>query len=189
MTDKKRIVVAITGASGAIIGIELLSALQNQAEIETHLLISNLGATTITQETDFTIEQVKHLADIYHPLKDLSATIASGSFTISGMVIAPCSMKTLGGIASGYSDNLILRAADVCLKERRKLVLVPRETPLNGIHLRNLTFLHDQGAVILPAMLTFYHHPQSIDDLVHQLVGKILSQFEIQYDKFRPWEG
>ncbi len=189
MVDKKRIIVAITGASGAIIGIEVLKALQTQEGIETHLLISNLGGTTITQETEFSIEQVESLADVYHPLKNLGAKIASGSFAFSGMIIVPCSMKTLGGIASGYSDNLILRAADVCLKERRKLVLVPRETPLNGIHLRNLTFLHDQGAVILPAMLTFYHKPQSIEDLVHQLVGKILSQFDIHYDKFRPWEG
>lgn len=191
MSDKKRIIVAITGASGAIIGIEVLKALQTQKqiEIETHLLISTLGSTTISQETTYSVEEIKQMADVFHPLKNLASSIASGSFQTSGMIVVPCSMKTLGGIASGYSDNLILRAADVCLKERRKLVLVPRETPLNGIHLKNLTFMHEQGAVILPAMMTFYHKPQSIDEMVHQLVGRILNQFDIPYEKFQPWQG
>lgn len=189
MGDKTRIIVGISGASGAILGIEVLKALKALPEVETHLIISSLAGTTISSETNYSVTQVKKMGDVFHPIQNLGATIASGSFEVAGMVIVPCSMKTLGGIASGYSENLILRAADVCLKERRKLVLVPRETPLNGIHLRNLSFLHEQGAVVLPAMMTFYHRPQTIEEMINQVVGKILRQFNLPFENYHPWQG
>lgn len=189
MTTKKRIIVGISGASGAILGVELLRALKLFNDFEIHLMISNLGEQTISYETDLSLDLIKELADYYHPINQLDASIASGSFDSIGMVIVPCSMKTLAGIASGYSDNLLLRAADVCLKERRKLVIVPRETPFSGIHLRNLAYLHDQGVVILPAMMTFYHRPVLVQDMVDQFVGKILQQFDIKYSKFKSWQG
>lgn len=189
MSDKAGIVIGISGASGSILGIEVLRALQQINGIETHLVISKLASQTILHETNFALADVKKLADYYYPIDQLSATIASGSFKILGMIVVPCSMKTLAGIASGYSDNLLLRAADVCLKERKKLVLVPRETPLSGIHIRNMMFLHDQGVIILPAMMTFYHQPVTIQDMVDYLVGKILSQFDLPFDRYKPWDG
>lgn len=189
MTNRKRIIVGISGASGAILGVELLRALKNVDDLEIHLMISSLGEQTISYETDLPLNSIKELAHHYHPINQLDATIASGSFNSIGMVIVPCSMKTLAGIASGYSDNLLLRAADVCLKERRKLVVVPRESPFNGIHLKNLSILHQEGAVILPAMMTFYHNPVHVQDMVDQFVGKILQQFDIHYSKFKSWQG
>ncbi len=189
MQNKKRIIVGISGASGAILGVAVLRALQKNENIETHLVISTLAEQTILHETNLSLSSIQELADFHHPIDQLGATIASGSFEAGGMVIVPCSMKTLAGIASGYSDNLLLRAADVCLKERRKLVIVPRETPLNGIHLRNLSFLHDQGVVILPAMMTFYHIPKSIQEMINQLTGKILSQFQIPFSDYASWKG
>lgn len=189
MQNKKRIIVGISGASGAILGIEVLRALQKNDNVETHLVISTLAEQTIFHETDLSLNEIQNLADYSYPINELGATIASGSFETMGMVIVPCSMKTLAGVATGYSDNLLLRAADVCLKERRKMVIVPRETPFNGIHLRNLSFLHDQGVVILPAMMTFYHKPKSVLDMINQLTGKILSQFQIQFSDYSSWEG
>ncbi|MAT41203.1 MAG: aromatic acid decarboxylase [Anaerolineaceae bacterium] len=189
MQNKKRIIVGISGASGAILGIEVLRALQKNDNVETHLVISTLAEKTIFHETDLSLNEIQDLADYSYPINELGATIASGSFETVGMVIVPCSMKTLAGVASGYSDNLLLRAADVCLKERRKLVIVPRETPYNGIHLRNLSFLHDQGVVILPAMMTFYHKPKSVQDMINQLTGKILSQFQIPFSDYSSWNG
>jgi len=189
MQNKKGIVIGISGASGSLLGIEVLRALRDFDNIETHLVVTKLATQTILHETKLTMATVQRMADHYHPINSLSATIASGSVDIMGMIVVPCSMKTLAGIASGYSDNLLLRAADVCLKERRKLVIVPRETPFSGIHLRNLSFLHDQGVIILPAMMTFYHQPETIQDMVDYLVGKILSQFDLEYGKYKPWEG
>lgn len=189
MQNKQRVIVGISGASGAVLGIAVLRALQSFEDVETHLVISTLAEQTILHETNLLLSEIQKLADVTHPIDQLGAVIASGSFESAGMVIVPCSMKTLAGIATGFSDNLLLRAADVCLKERRKLVVVPRETPLNGIHLRNLSFLHDQGVVILPAMMTFYHKPTSIQEMVDQLTGKILSQFNLAFEKYQPWNG
>jgi len=189
MQNKKGIVIGISGASGSILGIEVLRALRDFENIETHLVVTKLATQTILHETKLSMTTVQRMADYYHPINSLSATIASGSVNIMGMIVVPCSMKTLAGIATGYSDNLLLRAADVCLKERRKLVIVPRETPFSGIHLRNLSFLLDQGVIILPAMMTFYHQPETIQDMVDYLVGKILSQFDLVYGKYKPWEG
>lgn len=189
MGEKTKIIVGISGASGAILGIELLKALQSLPSIETHLIISSLAEKTIPYETDYSVAEVKKLCDVFYANQDLGAAIASGSFEITGMIIVPCSMKTLGGLASGYAENLLLRAADVCMKERRKLVIVPRETPLNGIHLRNLSFLHDQGVIVLPAMMTFYHRPQSIEEMTNQLIGKILRQFNLPFENYKTWQG
>ena len=178
-----RIVVGISGASGAFLGVEVLRALRRQPDIEIHLIISRLAEETIKLELGMESEELHALADVVHANNQLGATVASGSFRIEGMIIVPCSMKTLAGIATGYSENLLLRTADVCIKERRKLVVVPRETPLSGIHLRNMQTLHEQGVVILPAMMTFYHKPDSIQEMVDQLVGKIMLQFDIPFER------
>lgn len=188
-TGKKRIIVGISGASGAVLGIETLRELKKSGQFETHLVITNGGERTIAEETAYPLPEVYDLADVCHPVRDVGASIASGSFRTDGMVIVPCTMKTLAGIACGYSDNLLLRAADVVLKERRKLVLVPRETPLSLIHLHNMAALSQMGAVVLPPMLSFYHRPQSVEELVQHFVGKILDQFDVEYAGFRRWEG
>ena len=169
--------------------MQLLRALNHFENLELHLIITTLAEKTISHETNLSISSIQELAHYFHPLDQLGASIASGSFETNGMVIVPCSMKTVAGIASGYSDNLLLRAADVCLKERRKLVICPRETPFNGIHLKNLSFLHDQGVVIMPAMMTFYHQPMTIDDMINQFVGKIMAQFNLPFTNFQPWDG
>ena len=184
-----RIVVGISGASGAFLGVEVLRALRRQPDIEIHLIISRLAEETIKLELGMEPEQLHGLADFVHSNNQLGATVASGSFKIAGMIVVPCSMKSLAGIASGYSENLLLRAADVCIKEKRKLVIVPRETPLSGIHLRNMQTLSELGVVVLPAMMTFYHKPESIQEMVDQLVGKILLQFDIPFEAYQPWGG
>jgi len=184
-----RVVVGISGASGAFLGVEVLKALRRQPDIEIHLIISKTAEETIRIELGMKAEEIHALADVVHSNKQLGASVASGSFRIAGMIIVPCSMKTLAGLATGYSDNLLLRAADVCIKERRKLVVVPRETPLSGIHLRNMLTLHEQGVVVLPAMMTFYHKPNDIQEMVDQLVGKILQQFDIPFERYSPWGG
>jgi len=189
MNGKNRLVVAITGASGAILGIEVLRALRAMPDWETHLILSSGARRTIQAETDYTPAQVEALADALYPMGDIGATIASGSFQTAGMIVAPCSMKTLAGIANGFSENLVLRAADVMLKERRRLVLVPRETPYNRIHLRNMMEANDAGAILLPPALTYYHRPKSIEDMTHHIVGKILDLFGIQLPDFARWEG
>lgn len=194
MTDHKmevplRIVVGISGASGAFLGVEVLRALRRQPDLEVHLIISRLAEETIKLELGMKPEELHSLADFVHAHNQLGDTVASGSFRIAGMIVVPCSMKTLAGIASGYSENLLLRTADVCIKERRKLVVVPREAPLSGIHLRNMLTLNDLGVVVLPAMMTFYHKPESIQEMVDQLVGKILQQFDIPFERFSPWGG
>jgi polyprenyl P-hydroxybenzoate/phenylacrylic acid decarboxylase-like protein len=189
MSSKNRLVVAITGASGAILGIEVLRALKAMPDWETHLILSSGARRTIQAETDYTLAEVEALADTFHPVGDIGATIASGSFQTAGMIVAPCSMKTLAGIANGFSDNLVLRAADVMLKERRRLVLVPRETPYNRIHLRNMLEAHDAGAILLPPVLTCYQRPKSIEEMNHHIVGKILDLFGIRLPGFVRWQG
>lgn len=184
-----RIIVGISGASGSILAEYLLRALKQAKEVETHLVVSNGALRTLELESNLTKEGLLSLAHEVHPIGDIAANIASGSFQTAGMVVVPCSMKTLSGIVHGYSDNLLLRAADVCMKERRKLVLVTREMPLSSLHLENMLKASQYGAVVMPPMLTFYNHPQTIDDLIHHLTGKILMQFGLDYSDFRAWEG
>jgi flavin prenyltransferase len=181
-----RLIVAITGGSGVIYGIKMLEILKN-LELESHLVISNWGDRNIKIETDKTIEYVKSLATKCYDNDNMAAAISSGSFKTDGMAIIPCSMKTLSSIASGYDDNLISRSAGVCIKESRRLVIVPRETPLSKIHLGNMIKLVEIGVIILPAMPGFYHRPKSIDDLITHIVGKILDQFGIKHNIFRRW--
>lgn len=187
MENKKRIVIGISGASGAILGIKILETLNEYPEWESHLVISRGAELTITDETKYTIEQVKNLADKVYDNNNIGASIASGTFKTEGMIIIPCSMKTLAGIASGYSDNLLLRAADVTLKERRKLLLIARESPLSYIHLRNMTECVQAGAVILPPMVTYYNKPLSIEDMNMHLIAKILDRFGIEIKGFKRW--
>ena len=184
MTD--RILVGISGASGAPLALKLLRVLK-QTALETHLIVTPGGWRTIAEETDLTEQQVCALADAVHDVHDVGAPPASGSWRSRGMVIIPCSMKTLAGIHSGYSENLLLRAADVTLKEGRKLVLVPRECPMSPIHLRNQYELSMMGVSILPPVLSYYHHPETIEDMEDHLVGKILDQFGIEYENYRRW--
>lgn len=183
---RDRILVGISGASGAPLAIDLLNALK-QTDLEVHLMVTPGALRTISEEANLTAEQVYAMADMVHNIKDLGAPPSSGSWQNLGMVIVPCSMKTLAGIHSGYSDNLLLRSADVVLKERRKLVLVTRECPMNSIHLRNQYELSMIGAVIMPAVMTYYHNPTTIQDMSHHLVGKILDQFNIDCKGFRRW--
>ena len=184
--ETNRIIVGVSGASGAPIALELLRALK-QARLESHLVVTPGAWRTIAEETGMTAEQVCALADVVYDVNDVGAPPASGSWRARGMVVVPCSMKTLAGIHSGYSDNLLLRAADVTLKERRKLVLMPRECPMSPIHLRNQYELSLMGAVILPPVLSYYSHPQSPEDMARHLVGKVLDQFGVEYDGFRRW--
>jgi len=185
---KKRLVVGMTGASGAPIGIELLQAMKHFPDWETHLVISEGARLTIEQETEMKFEDVAALATRCYRLGDVGASIASGTFKTQGMVIVPCSMKTLAGVATGYSDNLVLRAADVVIKERRKLVLVARESPLSPLHLRNMQTVGDLGAIILPPVLTFYNRPSSIQDMTRHIVGKILDVFDLEMPNFKRWD-
>jgi 4-hydroxy-3-polyprenylbenzoate decarboxylase len=183
-----RLIVAITGASGIIYGVRLLEMLKETA-IETHLVMSKWAARTLVQETSYTPEQVRALATQVYPVIDQGAPVSSGSFITRGMVIVPCSMRTLALIAHGTGENLIHRAADVVLKERRKLVLVARESPLNDIHLENMLRLSRMGAVICPPMPAFYHQPRTIDDIVNYTVLRILDQFDIHLDSGQRWSG
>lgn len=187
----KRLIVGISGASGVIYGIRLLEVLRDVEGVETHLVMSTAGATTIGLETDYKPEQVMALADVAYRFRDVAAAISSGSFRTQGMVIIPCSMKTLAGIAHSFSDNLLLRAADVVLKERRRLLLVPRETPLHLGHLRLMVELTEMGAVIAPPMPAFYHRPQRVDEIVDQTVNRVLDMMDIELpaDLFARWQG
>jgi len=187
-TPPMRIVVAITGATGAIYGIRLLQALR-LAGVTTELIVSKWARVTIEQETDFSYAEVAAMADVVHASGDVSASISSGSVRIDAMVVCPCSMKTLAGIRSGYSDNLVLRAADVTLKERRKLVLVARESPLSEIHLENMLGLCRMGVVILPPMPAFYNRPHSIDDIVTHTVARILDSLGVEHELSKRWQG
>lgn len=183
----KRLIIGISGASGVPITIALLKAIRNLDDWTSCLVISKGGEKTIEMETDYTVQEVIDLADEVHDIKNIGASIASGTYKTEGMVIVPCSMKTLAGIANGYSDNLLLRAADVVLKERRKLVLVARETPFNTIHLRNMLSLSQMGAIIMPPMQTYYNMPQTVQDMIDHITGKILDVFDIDYQNFRRW--
>lgn len=176
----KRLVIAMTGASGAQLGIDLLKTMKDMSGWETHLIISKSAEKTIELETDKTLNEVEQLAVKVYSMDDIGASIASGTFKTNGMVIIPCSMKTLAGIATGYSDNLILRAADVTIKERRSLVLVARESPLSPIHLKNMLELANLGAVILPPMMTFYNQPEGMEDMTKHVIGKALNVFGIE---------
>ncbi|HYE81649.1 MAG TPA: UbiX family flavin prenyltransferase [Clostridia bacterium] len=181
-----KIIVGISGASGAIYGIRLLEELKKR-KVETHLIMSRWGAVTIAKETDYTVEQVNALADKIYREDDVSAAISSGSFQTGGMIVAPCSMKTLSGIANGYAEDLMTRAADVCIKERRKLILVARETPLNAIHLENMLKLSRIGVEIMPPVPAFYSRPQSIDDIVNHTVGRIMDHIGLENRLFTRW--
>ena len=184
-----RLIIGISGASGVCMGYSLLQALKDMPQVETHLVITKGAAENFRLETDFSLEEVTKLADFSYSNKDLAAPIASGSFRTEGMIIIPCSMKTLAGIASGFSENLLLRAADVCLKEGRPLVLVPREPPLSRIHLRNLKEAADSGCTIIPPMLTFYNRADTVEKQVQHILGKVLNCFGIEYSAFVPWKG
>ena len=186
---KKRLIVGITGATGAIYGIGLLRALKEVPGWESHLVLTDAGVLNVWHEHKLKRKEVEKLADFaYHP-KDIAATIASGSFVTEGMVIAPCSMKTLAGVAHAYADDLVSRAADVVLKERRRLVVVPRETPLNLAHLRNMVAVTEMGGIVMPPMPAFYAMPKSIDDLVNHTLGRILDLFGVSTGKVKRWQG
>jgi 4-hydroxy-3-polyprenylbenzoate decarboxylase len=185
----RRIIVAITGASGAVYGVRLLHALRAAADVETHLLVTPAGVLNLKQELDLTRGDVERFADVVHNVRDIGATIASGSFVTHGMVVAPCSMKTLAAIAHGLADNLIARAADVCLKERRRLVLLVREAPLNLAHIRNMEAVTLMGGVIFPPLPAFYHRPKTIDELVDHTVARVLDLLDIAHSLAPRWEG
>lgn len=185
-----RIIVGISGSTGAIYGIRLLEVLRQQPDIETHLVMSNPAKQTIVLETDYTVERVEALAHKVHRINDVAASISSGSFKTAGMAVIPCSMKTLSGIANSFNDNLLVRAADVTLKEHRRLVIVPRETPLHLGHLRLMQQVAEIGAIIAPPMPAFYHRPKTIDDIVNQTVSRVLDLLEIEHASlFKRWTG
>ncbi len=188
-TDKTRLIVGISGASGVIYGIRLLEILRDFDAIETHLVISNGGKLNIALETNFDLKAVESLADVLHSDQNLAASIASGSYPTAGMVILPCSMKTLSGVVNSYADNLMVRAADVVLKEQRKLVIVPRETPLHVGHARLLTAAAEMGSVLVPPMPAFYNDPQTIDDIINHTVGRILDLFDLDSGIVKRWQG
>ncbi len=171
-----RLVIALTGATGAIYGVRLLEALRAVPDVETHLIVSNPAKRTLVEETDVTVRDVERLAHVVHDVKDIGASIASGSYRTAGMVVAPCSIRTAAAIATGVTTNLVTRAADVTLKEGRRLILVVRETPLHVGHLRTLVALAEMGAVILPPMPAFYHRPKGIEDLVNHTVRRVLDR-------------
>ncbi|HTY61448.1 MAG TPA: UbiX family flavin prenyltransferase [Acidobacteriota bacterium] len=184
-----RLLIGMNGATGVIYGIRLLQVLSGMKEIETHLVISPAGEKTIEIETGFRAEEVKAMADFSYAYDDIGACLASGSFRRDGMIVAPCSMKTLSAIAHAYADNLLTRAADVTLKERGKLVLLVRETPLHLGHLRNMVSVTEMGGIVMPPLPAFYHMPKTIQDLVDHTVGKALDLFNIEHDLFRRWPG
>lgn len=187
----KRLIIGISGASGAIYGVRLLQVLREVSDVETHLILSQAARQTLALETDFSLREVQALADVVHDARDIAASISSGSFKTAGMVILPCSIKTLSGIVNSYTDTLVTRAADVVLKERRPLVLCVRETPLHLGHLRLMTQAAELGAVIMPPVPAFYHRPQTLDDVINQTVNRVLDQFDIDLpeDLFTRWQG
>ncbi|NTW04672.1 MAG: UbiX family flavin prenyltransferase [Peptococcaceae bacterium] len=183
-----RLIVAITGASGSIYGIRLLERLLEK-KIETHLIISKWGEAAIASETGYDCKKIKRLASHYYGNTELGAVISSGSFKWDGMIVAPCSMKTLSAIANGFSESLVARVADVALKERRRLILMPRETPLTNIHLENMLRLSQAGAVIMPPLPAFYLKPQTVDDLINHTVYRVLSLFDLDFPEAQYWPG
>lgn len=184
----RRLIIGITGATGAIFGIRLLEALK-QCDVESHVVISKWGLRTIEHETSYTVDQVRALATVNYSLVNMGAAISSGSFLTEGMAVVPCSMRTLSSIANGYGEHLIHRAADVVLKEKRRLVLVARETPLSEVHLENMLKLARMGVTILPPMPGFYNHPQSIGDIVDHIVARVLDQFGMAAPFAKRWDG
>jgi len=188
MQTPARLVVGITGATGTIFGVRLLQMLHGSG-VETHLIVSKWAARTLTHETQYSLKDVQNLATHSHGIGDQGATISSGSFVTLGMVIAPCSMRTVAAIAHGLGDNLIHRAADVVLKERRKLVLVVRESPLSEIHLENMLKLARMGVVILPPVPAFYNNPQNLDDMINHVTMRVIDQFDIHLDVMNRWDG
>ena len=184
----RRLIIGMTGSTGAIFGIRMLEALKH-TDVETHLIISKWAQRTIEHETRHTLEQVRAMATVVHSQGDMGASISSGSFLTEGMVVIPCSVRTLGGIANGYGEHLVHRAADVILKERRKLVLVVRETPLSEVHLENMLKLARMGVVMLPPMPAFYNRPQTVDDVVDHIVMRVLDQFGIEAPFAKRWDG
>lgn len=187
MDSVKRLVVGVSGASGAPLAVELLRYLSKMPTIETHLIITPSAVQTIECETSLSLEEFNSLADVVYDNLDMGAALSSGTYRTMGMVVVPCSMKTAAGIATGYSDNLLLRAADVILKEQRKLVLVTRETPLNTIHLKNMLTLSQMGVSIVPPAVAFYNNPETVDDIIRHIVGKVLDQFGIEYTGLKRW--
>lgn len=185
----KRLIVAITGATGSIYGLRILETLRALGGWETHLIVSDAGVLNAWQEYGLTRKAMSKHADVTYNVRDVGAAIASGSFITAGMVIAPCSMKTLAAVAHGFSDNLVSRAADVILKERRRLVLVTREAPLNLAHLRNMTAVTEMGGVIFPPVPAFYSHAKTIDDLVNHTVGRVLDLFGVEHQNIVRWQG
>ena len=183
------LIVGITGASGAIYGIRLLEVLSTIKKVETHLIISQTGEENIRYETGWEPEQVRALADECYDIDDIGARLSSGSFRREGMVIAPCSMKTLSALANSYADNLITRSADITLKERKRVVLLARETPLHLGHLRNMVKLTEMGAIIFPPVPAFYHKPQTIQDIIDHTIGKVLDISNIEHNLFPRWPG
>ena len=187
----KRLIIGISGASGAIYGVRLLQVLRDVTDVETHLVMSAAARQTLALETDLSVRDVQALANVTHDTRDIAASISSGSFQTAGMVILPCSIKTLSGIVHSYTDGLLTRAADVVLKERRPLVLCVRETPLHLGHLRLMTQAAEIGAVIMPPVPAFYHRPQTLDDVINQTVNRVLDHFDISLpqDLFTRWQG
>ncbi len=184
-----RLIIGITGATGVIYGVRLLEVLAQMQDVETHLVISEAGATTIEYETDRKVADVIKLADYSYDIDDTGAALSSGSFKRDGMVVAPCTVKTMSALASSYTDNLLLRAGDVTLKERRKLVLLARETPLHLGHIRNMARLTEMGAVIMPPVPAFYHRPRTLAEVIDHTIGKVLDLFDIDHNLTQRWEG
>jgi 4-hydroxy-3-polyprenylbenzoate decarboxylase len=184
-----RLVVGLAGASGVVYGIRLLEVLRDRDDVETHLVVSGGANRTIELETDLTLADVESLADQVHDMRDIAASLSSGSFRTMGMVVVPCSMKTLSGIANSYSDNLLLRAADVTLKERRRLVLLPRETPLHLGHARLLVQAIEMGAVVMPPVPALYHRPKTVDEIIDHTVSRVLDLFGLDNDLVQRWAG
>jgi 4-hydroxy-3-polyprenylbenzoate decarboxylase len=188
MAGMRRLIIGMTGSTGSIFGVRMLEALRG-ANVESHLIISKWAQRTLEHETRYTVEQVRSLATVVHSQGDMGASISSGSFKTEGMVVMPCSVRTLAGIANGYGEHLVHRAADVVLKERRRLVLVVRETPLSEVHLENMLKLARMGASIVPPMPAFYNHPQTVDDVVNHIVARVLDQFDIPAPFAKRWDG
>lgn len=188
-SSPRKIIIAITGASGAVYGIHLLKALREAKNIETHLIVSSAGQLNLQQELNMSHSELSRLTSVIYHVNDIGASIASGSFQSNAMVIAPCSMRTLAAVAHGLSDNLITRAADVMLKERRRLILMIRETPLNLAHLRNMTSVTEMGGIIYPPLPAFYHQPQTITDIVNQSISRVIDLLEIPQSTAQRWSG
>lgn len=186
---QRRLIIAITGATGAVYGIRLLQVLRETPGVETHLMLSEAGVLNLHQELDMNRKDAEAFADVVHNVRDIGASIASGSFQSDGMIVAPCSMKTLAAVAHGLSDNLITRAADVVLKERRRLVLMVRETPFNLAHLRNMTAVTEMGGIIFPPLPGFYQRPQSIAEMVDHTVGRVLDLYGVAHSLTPRWNG